>query len=110
MDDSGVFNPYSTPDPDIVQMKAEKRQQDEQNRLKTSENQQLLKNALQDLSGDESPPEVPKWKLISGRNAKVPSQVSGSQDQTSSVGTTSSTKVCVLSIVVIFGCIFHKLR
>ena len=28
--------------------------------LKSSENQKLLKDALEDLSGDESPPEIPK--------------------------------------------------
>ena len=43
--------------------------------LKTSENQKLLKDALQDLSGDESPPEVPK------QNFRVQTRVSGSQIQ-----------------------------
>lgn len=53
-------NLYSTPDPEIVKMKSEKRQLEERNLLKSSENQKLLKDALEDLSGDESPPEIPK--------------------------------------------------
>ena len=54
VDDASGFAPYAVPDPEIVKTKAEKRQRE------TSENQKLLKDALQDLSGGESPPEIPK--------------------------------------------------
>ena len=62
VDDGSSFNPYAVPDPDIVRMKAERKLQE------TSENQKLLKDALQDLSGDESPPQIPKRKYGQGDN------------------------------------------
>ena len=54
------YSTYAVPDPEVVKMKAARREMEEQEALKTSANQKLLKDALQDLSGDESPPEVPK--------------------------------------------------
>ena len=74
-DNDGTFATYATPDPEIVKMKTQRRHLEEHNMLKTSENQKLLKDALQDLSGDESPPEVPK------QNFRVQTRVSGSQIQ-----------------------------
>ena len=80
--DGGSFNPYAIPDPDIVRKKVERRKMEEQNRFKSSENQQLLKDALQDLSGDESPPEIPTKKFLPEETVKVSSQVSvGSQEK-----------------------------
>lgn len=79
-DDDDDFNPYSTPDPEIVKLKAERRKLEEQSLLKSSENQKLLKTALEDLSGDESPPEIPKQAFSSEDTVKSPSQISvGSQ-------------------------------
>lgn len=60
IDNDDGFSPYAVPDPEVVKMKAQRREMEEQNILKSSENQKLLKDALQDLSGDESPPEIPK--------------------------------------------------
>lgn len=77
VDNDGTFATYATPDPEIVQMKAQRRHLEEQSMLKTSENQKLLKDALQDLSGDESPPEIPRKNFTE----KVPSRVSGSHIQ-----------------------------
>ncbi len=82
VDDDSEFHPYSVPDPEVVRLKAERRKYEEQNMLKSSENQKLLKDALQDLSGDESPPPVPKG---SDQVDKVPSQLS--------VGSRGSNKV-----------------
>lgn len=57
-------------------MKAEQRILEEQKMLKSSENQKLLKDALEDLSGDESPPEIPKQNFSNEDIQGVPSQVS----------------------------------
>lgn len=85
VNDDMEFNPYSVPDPEVVRLKAERRKYEEQNPLKTSENQKLLKDALQDLSGDESPPPIPKAPDLVDQ---VPSQLSvGSQ------GSVGSSKV-----------------
>ena len=84
VDDNIEFNPYSIPDPEVVRLKADRRKYEEQDILKSSENQKLLKDALQDLSGDESPPAIPKR---SDQVDKVPSQLSvGSRGSQQSFG------------------------
>lgn len=69
-DNDGTFATYATPDPELIQMKARRRHLEEQSMLKTSENQKLLKDALQDLSGDESPPEIPKQNFSTEKSLK----------------------------------------
>ena len=87
VEEDSEFAPYATPDPEIVKMKSKRRQLEEQNILKNSENQKLLKDALEDLSGDESPPEIPKQNFgVEVR--KVPSVESQSPSG-------STNKVCL---------------
>lgn len=75
-DDDGAFAPYATPDLEIIKMKSKRRALEEQSILKSSENQKLLKDALEDLSGDESPPEIPKQSFSSEEVGQKPSEVS----------------------------------
>jgi len=82
VDDGSSFNPYAIPDPEIVKMKTDRKLQE------TSENQKLLKDALQDLSGDESPPQIPKRNY--GQDDNEPSKAS--LDSFSKASTTSSSK------------------
>ena len=58
-------------------MKSKRRQLEEQSILKNSANQKLLKDALEDLSGDESPPEIPKqnFGVKVGKAPSVESQL-----------------------------------
>ena len=86
MDDGGTFAPYATPDPEVVRMKAKRRELEEQDMLKSSENQKLLKDALEDLSGDESPPEIPKQNLNGEDVHGVPSRVSVGSHELSQQG------------------------
>lgn len=97
-DDDSAFAAYATPDPEVVKMKARQRRLEQQNLLKSSENQKLLKDALEDLSGDESPPEIPKQKFD---EEDEPSRVSvGSNDlsQQGSKLSFGSNKVCILLV------------
>lgn len=92
VEDDSAFHPYSVPDPEVIKLKAERKKFEEQNMLKSSENQKLLKDALQDLSGDESPPEIPKR---SDQVDKIPSQLSvGSRGSRQSFGSTKVSCVC----------------
>ena len=76
------FTPYAVPDPEVVKMKVKRREQD---LLKSSENQKLLKDALEDLSGDESPPEIPKQNFpIEDVKGDTPKQMDGSKTSISS--------------------------
>jgi hypothetical protein len=82
---------YPIPDPEVVNAKSKR---EEQNILKSSENQKLLKDALEDLSGDESPPEIP----IANEGQGIPSQVPVAshelpQQEGSMTSVGSSTKV-----------------
>lgn len=76
------FAPYAVPDPEVVKMKAKRRELEEQDMLKSSENQKLLKDALEDLSGDESPPQIPKQRFPIEDAKDQPSQISAQLDDT----------------------------
>lgn len=105
--DDNSFDPYSVPDPKVVSKKVERRKMEEQNMLKSSENQKLLKDVLQDLSGDETPPEIQKQRLNGAEeDGKIQSLVSvGSQGRGQSGGsehslkTSSKTKVRSHSLI-----------
>ncbi len=86
MDDSSGYNPYSVPDPEIVKTKAEKRQ------MEASQNQKLLKDALQDLSGDDSPPQIPKRSYGDDNSNNIPSKVSLNSNKSSSSSSTPMLK------------------
>ncbi len=80
------YDPYATPDLKVIQQKAEQRRYEQVNRLKNSENQKLLKDALEDLSGEDSPPEIPKKMFGPGENTNVPSRVSVESQEHSQTG------------------------
>ena len=110
VDDGEAFAPYATPDPEVVKMKAQRRQLEEQNLLKNSENQKLLKDVLQDLSGDDSPPEIPKQNFVAEDDQKVTSRSSVGSSNLSTSKESQKVGLATISFAFYLIVILQKSR